>query len=233
MSNFLANSLSNWLKETLLEGILIQTDNVSDVLYSRIEGYSELVSLTLASLNTSFFSLVINLSETLIMPIAGVILTFVCVWELIQLLVEQNNLVNLDSWIFFKWLFKTAIAVTLLSNCYNITLAVFDVASSIVQSSTNIITSETALTLTTQEDFEAILGEKGVMELFAIWIQMIVLRYVVWALYIAVWVIIWGRMIEIYMMVSLSPIPFATFGNREQSQIGQNFLRSLIALGLQ
>ena len=166
------------------------------------------------------------------MPIAGLILTFIACYELIQLIIEHNNLANFETWIFFKWIFKTFVAVTLISNTFNITMAVFDVAQHVVNASGSLIGN-------TSIDGSAVAGLQSEIEamelgpLLGLFLQTLIVRTLMMAFSVAIFVIVYGRMIEIYLVTSLAPIPFATFGNREQSQIGQNYFKSLLALGFQ
>ena len=174
-----------------------------------------------------------NVSESVIIPIAGLILTFIACYELIQMIIDHNNLANFETWIFFKWVFKTFMAVMLITNTFNITMAVFDVAQHVVNSSAGIIAGDTAIDATALEQLEETLNDMELGPLIGLLMQSFVIQFTMSALAIVIFVIVYGRMIEIYLMVSLAPIPFSTFGNREQSQIGQNYLRSLFAIGFQ
>ena len=186
-----------------------------------------------ASFSPEVFSLIRNISESVIIPIAGLILTFIACYELIQLIIEHNNLANFETWIFFKWIFKTFVAVMLITNTFNITMAVFDVSQHVVTSAAGIISGSTAVDASALENLEETLMDMDLGPLLGLWLQSIIVQITMSALSILIFVIVYGRMIEIYLMVSLAPIPFSTFGSREQSQIGQNYLRSLLALGFQ
>ena len=174
-----------------------------------------------------------NVSESVIIPIAGLILTFIACYELIQMIIDHNNLANFETWIFFKWVFKTFMAVMLITNTFNITMAVFDVAQHVVNSSAGIIAGDTAIDAAALEQLEETLNGMELGPLIGLLMQSFVIQFTMSALAIVIFVIVYGRMIEIYLMVSLAPIPFSTFGNREQSQIGQNYFRSLFAIGFQ
>ena len=169
----------------------------------------------------------------MIIPIAGLILTFIACYELIQLIIDHNNLANFETWIFFKWVFKTFVAVLLITNTFNITMAIFDVAQHVINASAGIIGGSTAIDASALESIEETLKEMELGPLFGLFLQSFVVQLCSLILSVLIFVIVYGRMIEIYLMVSLAPIPFATFGNREQSQIGQNYLRSFAALGFQ
>ena len=179
------------------------------------------------------YNLIRNLSENVILPIAGIILTFIACYELIQLVIAYNNLANFETWIFFKWVFKTFVAVTLITNTFNITMAVFDVAQHVVNQSGSLIAGSTAVDGSTLDTMRTTLEGMDVGPLFGIFLQSFAVKFLFEILSILIWAIVYGRMIEIYLTISLAPIPFATFGNREQSMIGQNYLRSLFALGFQ
>jgi hypothetical protein len=177
--------------------------------------------------------MITNLSENVIMPIAGILLTFIACYELITLVTARNNLMHFDTFIFWKWIFKTFVAVTLITNTMNMTMAVFDVAQHVVNASGGIIAGSTAIDDSALASLESSLEALDNGSLMMIFMQSFIVRIAAYILSILIFVIVNARMIEIYLMVSLAPLPFATFGNREQSMIGQNYLRSLFALGFQ
>lgn len=231
--NAILEQITQWLKELLVGAIMDNLTGLFDSVNTQVGSIASDVGTTPASFSPGVFSLIQNLSESVIMPIAGIILTFICCWELIQLLIEHNNLANFETWIFFKWIFKTFVAVMLITNCFNITMAVFDVAQSVINSSGSLISASTAVDAEMLETLETTLLEMDLGPLLGLFLQSFIIQFTMSALSVVIFVIVYGRMVEIYLMVSLAPIPFATFGNREQSQIGQNYLRSLIALGFQ
>ena len=191
------------------------------------------VGMTPANFSPGVFAMIRNISESVIIPIAGLILTFIACYELIQMIIDHNNLANFETWTFFKWVFKTFVAVMLITNTFNITMAVFDVAQHVVNSSAGIISTDTAVDAAALEAMEETLKAMELGELLGLLLQSFILQVTMYALSIVIFIIVYSRMIEIYLMVSLAPIPFSTFANREQSQIGQNYLRSLFALGFQ
>ena len=229
----LLQSIADWLKALLIDGIMGNLSTMFDSVNQEVGVIAAEVEKTPAGFNPGVFSLIRGISESVILPIAGIILTFVCCWELIQMLIEHNNLANFDIGLIFKWIFKTFIAVTLVSNTFNITMAVFDLAHNVIASAGGIIQGSTAIPaaelVTLRESLEAM--ELG--PLIGLFFEMFIVNITMGILTICIFIVIYGRMIEIYLMTSLAPIPFATFGNREQSQIGQNYLRSLFALGFQ
>ena len=229
----LTDWLTDWLKELLIEGILSHLTGLFDTVNTRVGEIATQVGTTPAAWNAGVFSLIRQLSETVILPIAGLILTFVATYELIQLIVEKNNLHDLDYWVFFKWIFKTAAAILILSNTFNIVMAVFDVSQSVIGRAAGLVQSSTDISASMLDNLEATLQTMGVGELLGLWAQTILIRATMWALNIAIFVIVYGRMIEIYLLTSLAPIPVATLANRELGSTGQNYLKSLFAVGFQ
>ena len=225
--------ISDWLKELLIEGILGNLDGLFDNVNTRVGEIATQVGTTPANWNAGVFSLIQQLSETVILPIAGLILTFVATYELIQLIIEKNNLHDLDYWIFFKWMFKTAAAILILSNTFNIVMAVFDVAQSVISRSAGLIQGSTAIQPDMMTSLEATLEDMELGSLLGLWLQSSVIGLTMWALNIIIFVILYGRMLEIYMLTSLAPIPMSTLVNREVGSMGQNYIKSLFAVGFQ
>ena len=229
----LLQQLTDWLKEMLVSGIMDNLTNTFASVNREVGEIANTVGQTPSGFLPGVYSLIRNLSENVIMPVAGIILTFIACYELIQLVISHNNLANFETWIFWKWVFKTFVAVTLITNTFNITMAVFDVAQWVVQQSGGIIAGSTAIDDSTLATMQSTLEAMDLGPLFAVFLQSFVIQFVIQLLAIIIFVIINGRMVEIYLMVSLAPIPFATFGNKEQSMMGQNYLRSLFALAFQ
>ena len=174
-----------------------------------------------------------TVSNNAIMPIAGMILTFIACYELIQLVIAHNNLANFETWIFFKWIFKTYVAVMLITHCFDITMAIFDVAGHVISQSGNIIQNSTAVNASQLAQMRSTLEAMSIGELLPLFMEIGLLNIGIKIMSMMIFLVIYGRMIEIYLMISLAPLPFSTFGNREQSQIGQNYVKSLVALGFQ
>ena len=217
----------------LVGGIMSNLSGMFDAVNQQVAEIAGDVGTTPANFSPGVYSMIRNISESVIIPIAGLILTFIACYELIQLIIDHNNLANFETWIFFKWIFKTFVAVTLITNTFNIVMAVFDVAQNVVNASSGIISSGTAVDASTLEAMEETLRGMDIGPLLGLFLQSIIVQITMYALSIVIFIIVYGRMVEIYLLTSLAPIPFATFGNREQSQIGQNYLRSLLALGFQ
>ena len=227
------SAIQEWIKEMLVGGIMSNLSGMFDAVNQQVAEIEGDVGTTPANFSPGVYSMIRNISESVIIPIAGLILTFIACYELIQLIIDHNNLANFETWIFFKWIFKTFVAVTLITNTFNIVMAVFDVAQNVVNASSGIISAGTAVDASTLEAMEETLRGMDIGPLLGLFLQSIIVQITMYALSIVVFIIVYGRMVEIYLLTSLAPIPFATFGNREQSQIGQNYLRSLLALGFQ
>ena len=226
-------AIEDWLRGLLVSGIMGNLSNTFDSVNDQVGQIAAEVGRTPANFSPAIYGMISNLSENVIMPIAGLILTFIACYELIQLVISHNNLANFETWIFWKWIFKTFVAVTLITNTMNITMAVFDVAQHVVNRAGGIIGSSTAIDASALATMQATLEAMDVGSLLTVFLQSFIVQFLLKLLSILIFVIVYARMIEIYLMVSLAPIPFATFGNREQSMIGQNYLRSLFALGFQ
>lgn len=227
------SAIQEWIKEMLVGGIMSNLSGMFDAVNQQVAEIAGDVGTTPANFSPGVYSMIRNISESVIIPIAGLILTFIACYELIQLIIDHNNLANFETWIFFKWIFKTFVAVTLITNTFNIVMAVFDVAQNVVNASSGIIAAGTAVDASTLEAMEETLMGMDIGPLLGLFLQSIIVQITMYALSIVIFIIVYGRMVEIYLLTSLAPIPFATFGNREQSQIGQNYLRSLLALGFQ
>ena len=232
--DFLINALTDWLKELLVGGIMSNLSGMFDSVNQQVADISVQVGQTPQGWNGSIFSMIQNLSETIIIPIAGAILAFVMTLELIQLIVEKNNLHDVDTWMFFKWVFKSAAAILIVTNTWNIVMGVFDVAQSVVAQAAGIIGSDASIDISTvMTDMESRLMEMDLGPLFGLWVQSLFIGITMWALYICIFIVIYGRMIEIYLVTSVAPIPMATMMGKEWGGMGQNYIRSLLALGFQ
>ena len=174
------------------------------------------------------------LSDNVILPIAGVVLAFVMTLELIQLIVDRNNMHDVDTWMFFKWIFKTACAVLIVTNTWNIVMGVFDLAQSVVNSAAGVTVTQASLDISSiVTDLESRLMDMELGPLFGLWFQTLFVGVCMWALSICIFIVVYGRMVEIYLVTSVAPVPMATMMNREWGQTGQNYLRGLLALGFQ
>ena len=223
-----------WIGSLLSDGIKGNLSGLFDGLNEEVAGVAGQVSLTPLQWNSDIFDMIQQLSETVILPIAGLVLAFIACTELIQLITDKNSMHEIDTWIFFKWFFKTAIAVLLVTNTWNIVMGVFDVGQFVVNSASGVIIQETAMDISSVMDgIDDVLAEMSSGELLGLWFQTLVVQLAMVAIRIVVFIIIVGRVIEIYLVTSIAPIPIATMVNREWGQMGQNYLKSLLALAFQ
>lgn len=184
--------------------------------------------------NSSIFNMIESLSNSVIIPIAGMIITFVLCYELISMVTERNNMHEIDTWMFFKWVFKSFIAVYLVTNTFNITMAIFDVGQHLVNSAAGVIGGSTTIDIaSTITEMETAMESMELGELLQLSLETMLVSMCMKIISILITVVLYGRMIEIYLYTSVAPIPFATMTNREWGQIGNNYARGLLALGFQ
>lgn len=228
------DKITEWLKGILSAGIKDNLSGMFDSVNSQIGEIAGEVGKTPAAWNGGVFSMIQSLSENVIVPIAGLILTFVMCYELIQMVIDKNNLHDVDTWMFFKWIFKTFCAVLIVTNTWNIVMGVFDAAQSVVGSAAGVVISETSIDISAVlGNLDATLAAMELGPLFGLWFQSLFVGLTMSALTVCIFVVIYGRMIEIYLVTSIAPIPMATMINREWGSMGQNYLRSLLALAFQ
>ena len=231
---FIVDALTEWLKELLVGGIISNLSGMFDSVNQKVGEIAGQVGTTPQAWNSGIYNMLHNLSETVILPIAGVILAFVMTLELIQLITEKNNLHDIDTWMFFKWIFKTACAILIVTNTWTIVMGIFDAAQGIVNNAAGVIIADTSIDISTViADLETQLMAMDLGPLFGLWFQSLFVGLTMWALTICIFIIVYGRMIEIYLVTSVAPIPMATMVNKEWGGMGQNYLRSLFALGFQ
>ena len=232
--NFLWDKVTEWLKELLIGSIMSNLTGLFDNVNRQVAGIADNVGATPQAWNGGVFGMIRNLSDNVILPIAGVILALVATLELIQMIVDRNNMHDMDTFMLAKWVFKTACAVVIVTNPWNIVMAVFDVAQSVVSRASGLVIADTDIRIDSViVGLEAKLAEMELGALFGLWVQSMFVGFTMWALAICIFIITYGRMIEIYLVTSVAPIPMATMANREWGQMGQNYLRSLFALGFQ
>lgn len=224
--------ITDWIKEGMIEAITGQYTSIFESVNNQVTDVAAQVGQTPQGWNGGVFNMIRSLSDNVVVPIAGMILTFVLVYELIQMILEKNNMHDFDTFNIFKWIFKTFVATYLLTNCFTIVMAVFDLAQNVVSRSAGIINGSLNVNAALA-DLQTQLEAMGVWELIGLWLETNIIHLCMWILSIVIFVIVYGRMIEIYLTVSLAPIPFSTMANREWGQMGQNYLRSLFALGFQ
>ena len=232
--DFLWDAITQWLKEILVSGIMSNLSGMFDGVNEKIGGIAAQVGTTPQAWNASIFHMVQSLSENVVLPVAGVILTFVMTLELVQILVDKNNFHDIETVVFFKWIFKTACAILIVSNTWTIVMGIFDVAQGVVNQASGIIVGDTSIDISSiLPDMEARLQAMELGPLFGLWFQSLFVGITMWALTICIFIITYGRMLEIYLVTSMAPIPMAAMLGREWGGIGQNYLKSLFALGFQ
>ena len=232
--DIILDSITQWLREILVGGIMDNLTGLFDQVNTKVGEIAGQVGQTPQAWNSSVYNMIRTLSDNVIVPIAGIVLAFVMTVEFIQLIIDRNNMHDFETFVFFKWIFKTACAVLIVTNTWNIVMAVFDVAQTTVNSAAGIIVADTAIQFDALiPDLEARLMAMDIGPLFGLWFQSLLAGICMWVLTICIFLITFGRMIEIYLVTSVAPIPMATMMNREAGSMGQNYLRSLAALGLQ
>ena len=232
--DFLWSKITEWLKNLLISGITDNLTGLFDATNQKVAEISAQVGTTPQGWNASIFNMVQNLSETIIVPIAGAILAFVMTLELIQLITERNNLGDVDTWMFFKWAFKSAAAVLIVTNTWNIVMGIFDAAQSVVSNAAGVIITDASIDINSVlTDLTGRLEAMDIGPLLGLWFQSLFVGICTWALTICIFIVIYGRMIEIYLVTSIAPIPMATMMGKEWGGMGQSYLRSLLALGFQ
>ena len=232
--DFILDAINEWITNLLVDGIMGNLTGLFDNINSEVARIAGDVGKTPSQWNGGVFSMIQNLSDTVIMPIAGIILTFVMCYELIQMVIEKNNMHDFETFMFFKWIFKTFVAVIIITNTFNIIMGVFDLSQHVVSGAADVIISDTNIDISSAiVDMESRLQAMELGPLLGLWLQSMFVGFTMRALTICIFVVIYGRMIEIYLMTSMAPIPFSTMVNREWGSMGQNYLKSLFALGFQ
>ena len=227
-------SIEEWMRNLLTGMVSSNLTNMFTDVNEKTGDIASQVGQTPQGWNGSIFSLIQNLSDSVIVPIAGMIITFVLCYELISMLTEKNNMHDIDTWMFFKYFFKMWVAVWFVSNAFTITMAIFDVGQNVVNRASGVINHQTAINIdSVVTSMETAMESMEVGELVILALETMLVSLCMKVISVFITVILYGRMIEIYCMVSLAPIPMATFGNHEQSHMGQNYLKCLFALGFQ
>lgn len=232
--DLLLNTLTNWLKELLAGAIASNLTGMVDSVNDKVGDIATQVGQTPQGWNSGIFNMVQNLSNNVVLPIAGIILTLVMTMEFIHIIMDKNNMHDFDTYQILMWMFKTACAILIVSNTWNIVMAVFDVAQNVVSQSAGVIISDAGIDISgVVGDLETQLADWSVGALLGLWFQSVFVGLCTQILSICIFLVIYGRMIEVYLVTSIGPIPFATMVNREWGSTGQNYLRSLLALGFQ
>lgn len=228
------DTIQEWFKSILIECIMGNLSGMFDQINTQVGEVATEVGKTPAGWNAGVFSMIRNLSDNVVVPVAGLIITFVLTYELITMIIDRNNLHDFDTFTIFKWIFKAFVAVYLVTHTFDITIAIFELGQRIVQQSAGIITGSTSIDFAAAlGDVQGQLGAMGIGELLGLLVETLLLRVTSPILSLCIMLVLVGRMVEIYIYCSVGAIPFATMTNREWGQMGQNYLRGLAALGLQ
>ena len=226
-------AISDWIKSLLTAAIMSNLSGLFDDVNTQVGNIAQQVGTKPSNFEPRVFAMIEALSRNVVLPIAGVILTFIACYELIEMITQHNNMAQFEPALLMKWIFKTSISVWMISNTFDIIMAVFDVTQQVVANSSGIISGNTRVNDIGLSMLQSSMMQMDVGPLFGLFLQSFFIGITMRILSIVIFVIVYGRMIEIYMMVSLAPVPMATWGNHEQSHVGQNYLRSLVALGFQ
>ena len=228
----LFDAIADWFRGILIEGIISNFTGLFDEVNSKVGEIATQVGQTPEGWNSAVFGLIRTLSETVIIPIAGIILTFVLCYELIQVVIEKNNMHDFDTFQIYKWILKTFIAVFILTHTFDIVMGIFELAQHVVNQSAGVIGSNLDMNLALTE-LETQLAAMGTGELIGLYLESAILGLAMKAISICVFIIIYGRMLEIYLTCSIAPIPFSTMVNREWGNIGNAYLKALFGLAFQ
>jgi len=232
--DWLFDGITEWITQFLIDGIMASFESIFGYVNDQVADIAVQVGQTPEGWNSGVFAMVRDLSETVVLPIAGMILTFVLCHELIQLIIEKNNLQDFDTFNIYKWIFKTFVAVYILTNTFNIVMAIFDMAQSVINASAGLITGSTDLgSPEMMAALETTLEYMGIGELIGVWLQIQLIGFAMFIMSIIIFIVVVGRMLEIYLTVSVAPIPLSTMVNREWSGVGNNYLKALLAVAFQ
>ena len=231
----ITDRISEFIRDILIGWVLTSLEDLFGDLNNKVGLISGAVSQSPSVWNPTIFNMVRNVSDTVIVPIAGMAITAVLCYELISAVIDRNNMHEIESWFIFKYLFKACIAVFLLTHTVDIVMGIFEIGSEVtaragglIGESTSIDIGPTLLSMYTTQMAAMTLGE-----LFGLGIQVFIASFLLQIMAVLIIVVIYGRMIEIYIYVSVAPLPFATLGNREWGNIGTNYVRGLAALAFQ
>ena len=232
--DLLWEKLTEWLKELLAGAIASNLTGMVDSVNAKVGDIASQVGKTPQGWNSGIFSMIQTLSNNVVLPIAGVILALVMTMEFIRIIMDSNNMHDIDTSSFLMWIFKTACAILIVSNTWNIVMAVFDVAQQVVNNASGVVVGNTSIDLSSMlSGLKDTLMEMELGSLVGIWFQSMIVGVTMNILSIIITLICFGRMIEIYLVTSVAPIPMSTMMNHEWGQMGQNYLRSLFALAFQ
>jgi len=226
--------IADWFQEILIGIVNANLTTMFDDVNEKVGTIAEQVGKSPQGWNVDIFNMIKSLSNNVIIPIAGIIITFVLCYELISMITEKNNMHDMDTFMFFKYFFKMWVAVYLVTHTFDITMAIFDLGQYVVNQSAGVITSTASIDISSSlQAMSETMESMGIGELVQLVLETTIVSICMKILAVIITVIVYGRMIEIYLYSSVAPIPFATMTNREWGSIGNNYLKGLIALGMQ
>jgi len=229
------DKITEFIRDLLQGWVLDNLGNMFTDVNTKVSTIAGEVGQTPSTWNSGIFSMIRSISENVMVPIAGLIISAILCYELITAVTEKNNMHEIGSEFFFRYLIKACIAVMLLSKTFDITMAIFDVGNHIVTSAAGIISGSTSIDVSTtlQTMFENQLATMSLGGLFRLGLESMIVSFFMEIMSVLITVILYGRMIEIYLYISVAPVPFATLSNREWGSIGTNYIKGLCALAFQ
>ena len=232
--DFIFDAINEWIKKFLIEAIQGNLSGMFDGVNTRVAEIAGEVGKTPEAWNSGVFSIIRSLSQTAVLPIAGLVIAASRSYELISRIIDKNNMHDIDTWMFVKWVFKAGIAIFVINHTFDFIMAIFDVTQNMVQKATGVIDAQASIDITAAlASITTELEAMGTGELFGLMMETFLMRFALTVMGVCIMIILYGRMIEIFIYASVGPMPFATFANREWGNIGTNYVRGLAALGLQ
>ena len=227
------DKIEEFFKELLLGGIQANLESMFIDINDKVGAVATDIGKTPMGWNSEVFNFIKSINDSVIIPIAGLIITAVLCIELINMVMQKNNMHDTDTFEFFKYMIKMWIAVWLVSHAFTFSMAVFDVAQHLVNQAAGVI--NTSATVSGDQIVQMVEGlkDKGLGELVMILFETSLVKVAIQVMSVVIMLVVYGRMFEIYVYCSVSAIPFATMGNKEWGQIGTNYIKGLFAIGLQ
>ena len=227
------DKIEEFFKELLLGGIQANLESMFLDINDKVGAVATDVGKTPMGWNGDVFAFIKSINDSVIIPIAGLIITAVLCIELINMVMQKNNMHDTDTFEFFKYIIKMWISVWLVSHAFEFSMAVFDVAQHMVNKAAGVINTSATVSGDQIVAMMDTLKEKGLGELVMILFETSLIKVAIQVISVVIMLVVYGRMFEIYVYSSVSAIPFATMGNKEWGQIGTNYIKGLFALGLQ
>ncbi len=234
MGNIL-DKITELIKEMLQGWVMTNLEGMFNDVNDKVGTIAGEVSKTPSTWNAGIFSMIQSLSDSVIIPIAGIIITYVLCYELISMVIDKNNMHEFDTSLFFRYLFKACIAVTLLSKTSDFVMAIFDIGGNMVNAAAAKVTGSTSIDVgdAIMNLFRNSLSTMEIGELIGLGMETMICSIGMKIMSVLITVILYGRMVEIYLYVSVAPVPFATLVNREWGSIGSNYIKGVAALAFQ